>query len=145
MAVPRVADIAVMVLLAILLNLAVGPDQDRIEPADLVTDCIKERILAAQFLRQKQRVGIAFPDKKQLKKYLVLLEEAEKRDHRKIGQAMELFSIHEEAPGMPFFHDKGNFIWESLKDFMTQEMRALNYEINKTPIILNKQLYSLTW
>ncbi|MBR9692280.1 threonine--tRNA ligase [Candidatus Woesearchaeota archaeon] len=89
-----------------------------------------------------QRIyGIAFPEEKELKKYLKLLEEAERRDHRKIGKAMELFSIHEEAPGMPFFHDKGNFIWEKLKDYMTQEMRALNYEINKTPIILNKSLW----
>ncbi|MBW2966346.1 threonine--tRNA ligase [Candidatus Woesearchaeota archaeon] len=91
---------------------------------------------------QLQRIyGTAFADKKELKKFLVLLEEAEKRDHRKIGMQMELFSIHDEAPGMPFFHDKGNFIWESLKDFMTSEMRKLNYEINKTPIILNKALW----
>ncbi len=92
--------------------------------------------------KQLQRIyGIAFFDKKELRKYLVLLEEAEKRDHRKIGKVMDLFSIHDEAPGMPFFHDKGNFIWEKLKEFMTSEMRALNYEINKTPIILNKSLW----
>ncbi|MBW2981414.1 threonine--tRNA ligase [Candidatus Woesearchaeota archaeon] len=92
--------------------------------------------------KQLQRIyGTAFYDKKELRKYLVLLEEAEKRDHRKLGKVMNLFSIHDEAPGMPFFHDKGNFIWEKLKEFMTSEMRALNYELNKTPIILNKKLW----
>ncbi|MBD3249622.1 threonine--tRNA ligase [Candidatus Woesearchaeota archaeon] len=92
--------------------------------------------------KQLQRIyGVAFPEEKQLKKYLKLQEEAEKRDHRKIGKAMELFSIHDEAPGMPFFHNKGTFVWESLKDFMTKEMRNLGYGLNKTPIILNKSLW----
>ncbi|MBD3355057.1 TGS domain-containing protein, partial [Candidatus Woesearchaeota archaeon] len=92
--------------------------------------------------KQLQRIyGISFPDKKQLNKYLKLQEEAEKRDHRKIGKRMNLFSINEEAPGMPFFHDKGNFIFEKLKEFMTREMRELDYEINRTPIILNKSLW----
>jgi len=92
--------------------------------------------------KQLQRIyGISFPDKKQLKKHLKLQKEAEKRDHRKIGKRMELFSIHEQAPGMPFFHNNGTFIFERLKDYMTKEMRALNYEINKTPIILNKSLW----
>jgi len=91
---------------------------------------------------QLQRIyGVAFPEEKELKKYLKLLQEAEKRNHRIIGKEMDLFSIHEEAPGMPFFHNKGNFIWEKLKDFMTVEMRDLGYEINKTPIILNKALW----
>ena len=91
---------------------------------------------------QLQRIyGISFAEEKELKRHLTLLEEAERRDHRKIGKQMELFSVHEEAPGMPFFHNKGTFIWETLKEFMTQEMRNLGYELNKTPIILNKQLW----
>jgi threonyl-tRNA synthetase len=94
---------------------------------------------------QLQRIyGAAFSNDQDLKKYLALLQEAEKRDHRKIGQRMDLFSIHDEAPGMPFFHDKGNFIFEKLKEFMTEKMRALNYEINKTPIILNKSLWLMS-
>ena len=89
-----------------------------------------------------QRVyGIAFPTKEEMKEHLRLLEEAEKRDHRKIGQQMELFSIHDEAPGMPFFHDKGTFIWNKLADFMRAKMKARNYEENKTPMILNKSLW----
>jgi threonyl-tRNA synthetase len=91
---------------------------------------------------QLQRIyGTAFADKKELRKFLVLLEEAEKRDHRKIGMQMELFSIHDEAPGMPFFHDKGTFIFHKLVRYMTKEMIKLGYEINKTPIILNKALW----
>lgn len=92
--------------------------------------------------KQLQRIyGISFPDKKELKSYLALLEEAEKRDHRKIGKQMELFSIHEEAPGMPFFHDKGSFIWNTLHEFVKDLMIKRDYEINKTPIILNKSLW----
>jgi len=89
-----------------------------------------------------QRIyGVAFSSEKELKNYLKQKEEAEKRNHMKIGKEMELFSIHQEAPGMPFFHDKGTFIFNTLVDFMTSEMRKLNYEVNKTPIILNKTLW----
>lgn len=92
--------------------------------------------------KQMQRIyGVAFENKNQLKEYLVLLEEAEKRDHRKIGKELELYSFHEEAPGMPFFHNKGTFIFNKLVDYMTYELKKLNYEINRTPLILNKQLW----
>lgn len=92
-----------------------------------------------------QRIyGIVFKSKDELKEHLRLAEEAEKRDHRKIGQQMELFSIHDEAPGMPFFHNKGQFIWDTLVEFMKEKMRKLNYEINKTPIILNKSLWLMS-
>ncbi len=89
-----------------------------------------------------QRVyGVVFAEKEDLKKYLMLLEEAEKRNHVKIGKDLGLFSMHEEAPGTPFFHDKGAFIFDKLVEFMKEKMRALDYEINKTPIILNKSLW----
>jgi len=89
-----------------------------------------------------QRIYVAcFKTEKELKNYLKNLEEAKKRDHRKLGKELELFSIHDEAPGMPFFHDKGNFILNKLTGFMTSEMRKLGYEINKTPILLNKKLW----
>ncbi len=91
---------------------------------------------------QLQRIyGISYPDKKELKQYLNLLEEAAKRDHRKIGKEMDLYSFHEEAPGMPFFHAKGSFIWNTLHEFVKELMIQRNYEINKTPIILNKELW----
>ncbi|MFH1592625.1 MAG: threonine--tRNA ligase [Candidatus Woesearchaeota archaeon] len=92
--------------------------------------------------KQLQRIyGIAFPSKKELDDFLKNIKEAEKRDHRKIGKQMELFSIHGEAPGMAFFHGNGNFIWDKLSEFMIFEMEKLGYEMNRTPIILNKELW----
>jgi threonyl-tRNA synthetase len=89
-----------------------------------------------------QRIyGVVFPEKDGLKAYLLKLEESEKRNHVKLGKQLDLFSVNEAAPGMPFFHDKGAFIFDELVDFMKGKMRALNYEINKTPIILNKSLW----
>ncbi len=85
--------------------------------------------------------GISFPDKKDLKAHLTLLEEAEKRDHRKIGKEMNLFSFHQEAPGMPFFHDKGAFIWQTLVDYVTQLLQSNDYELVKTPIMMNVELW----
>ncbi len=85
--------------------------------------------------------GISFSDKKELKEYLTRLEEAEKRDHRKIGKELDFFSFHKEAPGMPFFHDKGSYILDTLADFMRKKMYERGYEMNKTPMILNKDLW----
>ncbi|MBU0457065.1 MAG: threonine--tRNA ligase [Nanoarchaeota archaeon] len=84
---------------------------------------------------------VGFDSKEGLEEFNKSQEEAERRDHRKLGKQLELFSVHEEAPGMPFFHDKGTFIFNSLVEFMTEEMKKLDYEINKTPIILNKRLW----
>lgn len=92
--------------------------------------------------KQLQRLyGISFPDKKLMKEHLTLLEEAEKRDHRKIGKELNLYSFQEEAPGMPFFHDKGYFIFRKLVEFMTSELDKRDYEINRTPLILNESLW----
>jgi threonyl-tRNA synthetase len=85
--------------------------------------------------------GTSFPDSKLLTDYLKMLEEAEKRDHRKIGKEMNLFSFHLEAPGMPFYHDNGTFIWNTLVEYVSKMMLERNYELNKTPIILNKSLW----
>ena len=83
----------------------------------------------------------SFPEKKMLDEYLNRLEEAKKRDHKRIGQEMDLFSFHDEAPGMPFYHDKGNFIWTALVNYTTELMLKRGYQINKTPMILNKHLW----
>ncbi len=92
--------------------------------------------------KQLQRIyGITFPDKKLLKEYLIKIEEAEKRDHRKIGKELNLFSFHAEAPGMPFFHDKGFYIYDKLAQFMTEQMTKRDYEFMRTPLILNKSLW----
>jgi threonyl-tRNA synthetase len=85
--------------------------------------------------------GISFPSEKELKQYIFKLQEAEKRDHKKIGRALDLFSFHEDASGMPFFHDKGTHIFDKLKEYMLEEIKKLNYEVTKTPIILNKELW----
>lgn len=91
---------------------------------------------------QLQRIyGTAFFDKKDLNKYLNFLEEARKRDHRKIGAALDLFSFHDEAPGMAFFHPKGMELWNALLDYWREEHRAAGYVETKTPIILNRLLW----
>lgn len=92
--------------------------------------------------KQLQRIyGISFPEEKQLKDYLNQVEEAEKRDHRKIGKELDLYSFHEEAPGMAFFHPKGMIIWNTLIEFWREQHRKAGYVEIKTPIILNKKLW----
>ena len=83
----------------------------------------------------------AFPDKKQLKEHLRLLEEAKKRDHRRIGRDLDLFSFHEEGPGFPFFHPKGTVLYNSLLDFMREELDERGYQEIRTPLILNEDLW----
>jgi threonyl-tRNA synthetase len=91
---------------------------------------------------QLQRIyGTAFFDKKELQEHLTFLKEAKKRNHRKIGQALDLFSFHEEAPGMAFFHPKGMEIWNALLDYWRHEHRVAGYVESKTPIMLNRDLW----
>ncbi|HOB87818.1 MAG TPA: threonine--tRNA ligase, partial [Bacillota bacterium] len=89
-----------------------------------------------------QRIyGTAFPSREQLEEHLRLLEEAKKRDHRKLGRDLDLFSLHEEGPGFPFFHNNGMILWQELTDFWRQEHRRAGYEEIRTPIILNRRLW----
>jgi threonyl-tRNA synthetase len=91
---------------------------------------------------QLQRIyGTAFFSKKELKDHLTFLEEAKKRNHRKIGQALDLFSFHEAAPGMPFFHPRGMEIWNALLEYWRVEHREAGYVETKTPIMLNRDLW----
>lgn len=91
---------------------------------------------------QLQRVyGTAFFDKKELKEYLTFLEEAAKRNHRKLGTQLDLFSFHDEAPGMPFFHAKGMAVWNALMDYWREEHTRAGYVETQTPILLNRQLW----
>ncbi|CAB5079286.1 Threonyl-tRNA synthetase (EC [Olavius algarvensis associated proteobacterium Delta 3] len=97
---------------------------------------------ADQSKAQLQRIyGTAFFSKKELKAYLDFLEEARKRNHRKIGETLELFSFHDEAPGMAFIHPKGMVIWNTLLDYWRDEHRAAGYVETKTPIILRRELW----
>ena len=89
-----------------------------------------------------QRVyGTSFANQKELDQYLKRLEEAKKRDHRKIGKELDLFSIHEEGPGFAFLHPKGMVIWNQLVQFWRKIHRRHGYKEIKTPIILNKRLW----
>ncbi len=91
---------------------------------------------------QLQRIyGTAYFNKKDLDAYLNFLEEARKRDHRKIGAELELFSFHDEAPGMPFFHADGMVLWNVLLGYWRLEHEAAGYVETKTPIILNRSLW----
>ncbi|MDR1627410.1 MAG: threonine--tRNA ligase [Oscillospiraceae bacterium] len=89
-----------------------------------------------------QRIyGISFPDKDQLDEYLKRIEEAKKRDHRKLGRELDLFDIYEEGPGFPFFLPKGMILRNILEDFWRKEHEKNGYQEIKTPIILNQDLW----
>lgn len=89
-----------------------------------------------------QRVyGTAFEKKEDLEAYLHLLEEAAKRDHRKLGKELDLFVIKEEGPGFPFFLPKGMALRNALENFWREVHHEFEYEEIRTPIILNKQLW----
>ena len=89
-----------------------------------------------------QRVyGTAFEKKEELEAYLHLLEEAAKRDHRKLGKELDLFVIKEEGPGFPFFLPKGMALRNALENFWREVHHEFEYEEIRTPIILNKQLW----
>ena len=89
-----------------------------------------------------QRIyGITFPKRSELEAYLTRLEEAKKRDHRKLGKELDLFSLQEEGPGFPFFHPKGMIIRNELENFWRQIHQLRGYQEIKTPIILNAELW----
>ena len=89
-----------------------------------------------------QRIyGTAFETKDELKAYLTMLEEAARRDHRKLGKELDLFSLHDEGPGFPFFHPNGMIIRNELIDYWREVHRRYGYHEIKTPIILNRKLW----
>ncbi|HBE80091.1 MAG TPA: threonine--tRNA ligase, partial [Firmicutes bacterium] len=89
-----------------------------------------------------QRIyGTAFPNKNVMDDYLFKLEEAKKRDHRKIGKELDLFDILDEGPGFPFFMPKGMILRNILEDFWRQEHKKRGYQEIKTPIILSEELW----
>ncbi|MBE8950272.1 MAG: threonine--tRNA ligase [Quinella sp. 3Q1] len=89
-----------------------------------------------------QRIyGTAFETKDELKDYLHMLEEAARRDHRKLGKELDLFSLHDEGPGFPFFHPNGMIIRNELLNYWREVHRRYGYQEIKTPIILNRKLW----
>lgn len=85
--------------------------------------------------------GVAFESEAELKKYLKQMQEAEKRDHRHLGQQLDLFSFHEEAAGMPFWHHKGLIIVKELVKYWRQKHRQAGYQEISTPLILKQSLW----
>ena len=91
---------------------------------------------------QLQRIyGVAFKNKEDLRKYLNFLEEAEKRDHRKLGREMDLFHMQEEAPGQVFWHPNGWTIYTALQDYMRRKQRAGGYREINTPQVVDRKLW----
>ncbi|NMB98528.1 MAG: threonine--tRNA ligase, partial [Clostridiaceae bacterium] len=89
-----------------------------------------------------QRIyGTSFSKKSELDEYLAKLEEAKKRDHRKLGKELDLFDILEEGPGFPFFMPKGMVLRNILEDYWREEHKKRDYQEIKTPIILNEDLW----
>lgn len=92
-----------------------------------------------------QRIyGICFKNEEDLVKYLEELEEAKRRDHKKLGRELELFMISEYGPGFPFFLPKGMILRNELENFWYKEHTKEGYQITKTPIMLNKELWELS-
>ena len=89
----------------------------------------------------KRVYGIAFPKQKQLEEYLHMLEEAKKRDHRKLGKELRLFEMVDEGPGFPFFLPNGMIVYNTLMDYWRELHKREGYVEISTPIILNRQLW----
>ncbi|MDP8228085.1 MAG: threonine--tRNA ligase [Candidatus Electryoneaceae bacterium] len=89
-----------------------------------------------------QRIyGTAFPNAKQLREHLRRLEEAKKRDHRLVGKQLGLFSFHPEAPGAPFWHDKGVILFDEIQGYLRGVLRKHSYKEVRTPLVLVKELW----
>ena len=89
-----------------------------------------------------QRIyGTSFPTREELAAHLEMLEEAKKRDHRRLGRELDLFSLHGEGPGFPFFHHNGMIVIEELLSFWREQHRRAGYEEIRTPLILNRELW----
>ena len=89
-----------------------------------------------------QRIyGTCWANEKQLKAYLTMVEEAEKRDHRKIGREMDLFHLQEEAQGSVFWHKKGYIIWQALEQYIRRRLEGNGYDEVKTPQVLDRRFW----
>ncbi|WP_107928930.1 threonine--tRNA ligase [Neisseria animaloris] len=89
-----------------------------------------------------QRIyGTAWATKDDLKAYITRMEEAEKRDHRKLGKQLDLFHLQDEAPGMVFWHPKGWALWQTIEQHMRKELNAAGYREVKTPQIMDKTFW----
>ncbi|MFT6407318.1 MAG: threonyl-tRNA synthetase [Arenicella sp.] len=127
------------------LDLCRGP---HLPSTGILRDGFKLTKLAGAYWRgdsnnaQLQRIyGTAWSDKKQLKAYLRRMEEAEKRDHRKLGKALDLFHMQDEAPGSVFWHPKGWAIYQAVQSYMAEKQYQRGYQEIKTPQIVDISLW----
>ena len=89
-----------------------------------------------------QRIyGTAWAKKEDQEAYLHMLEEAEKRDHRRLGKQLDLFHLQDEAPGMVFWHPKGWTLWQQIEQYMRRVLTAAGYDEVKTPLVMDRQLW----
>ena len=127
------------------LDLCRGP---HLPSTGILRDGFKLTKLAGAYWRgdsnnaQLQRIyGTAWSDKKQLKAYLKRMEEAEKRDHRKLGKTLDLFHMQEEAPGSIFWHPKGWALYQAVQQYMGEQQYARGYQEIKTPQLVDISLW----
>jgi threonyl-tRNA synthetase len=113
-----------------------------------VGDAFKLLSIAGAYWRGDERremlqrlYATAFPSKKALREHQNQLEEAKRRDHRKLGRELDLFSFQPEAPGMPFFHPNGVILYDAVVDLLRGMLQKRDYVEVKTPIILNEELW----
>ncbi len=131
-----------------------GPWQDLCRGPHLVHtgqvpgDCFKLTSVAGAYWRGDSRnkmlqriYGVAFRNRDDLKAYLHMVEEAQKRDHRKLGREMDLFHMQEEAPGMVFWHPKGWIIYRALEDYIRRRLIAADYKEIRTPQVVDRVLW----
>jgi threonyl-tRNA synthetase len=83
----------------------------------------------------------AYPTKEQLDAHITRIEEAKKRDHRKLGRELDLFSFHNEAPGSAFFHPKGQIIWNEIEKYWRKQHEEAGYQQIRTPFLMNESLW----
>ena len=89
-----------------------------------------------------QRIyGTAWAKKEDLADYLFRIEEAEKRDHRKLGKQLDLFHLQDEAPGMVFWHPKGWSLWQTIEQYMRKELTAAGYDEVRTPMVMDRRMW----
>ena len=89
-----------------------------------------------------QRIyGTAWARKEDQQAYLHMLEEAEKRDHRRIGKQLDLFHLQEEAPGMVFWHPHGWTLWQRVEQYMRDVLTEAGYQEVKTPMVMDRSLW----
>ncbi len=127
-------------------DLCRGPHLD--STGEIKTDAFKLTKIAGAYWRSSEKnkmlqriYGAAWENKKDLDAYLNKVEEAEKRDHRKIGKEQDLFSFHDVAPGIPFFHPKGSAIYNELKKFWMEAQKEFGYDYILCPSMLDVSIW----